>query len=680
LIDWYRNRYRDVVRDSIRKLKKSESDAWRGTVNDAVRWFNRDGDVQMLRDAMVQRFATYIEKEPLNPDANYSDSSTQWAWTIRSGNPLNANAIGRQLRLRDDAAMAIDAGHVEAINTGIGIRIIQTLGTLHTEPDAVFQFVAKGTDDTVDDVEDLMSEVRQAGSFQRYATEMDLLSCMVESAWLHIYYKGNELRYDALPPSAVWIKYGSKIVYVDRDGNETRSWVDYRSGDLDDASAIIIQLAASKGDYDSSPDKQQYLAYVGCCDDFPEGRYVIYRAREPWPIPDGNTREEQDDIEYDHMEGNPSERCNPLTWLRHHGTDKERELVTTEYPLVLWRGGHRVFTSDFPPITTSLYEECIELEMGWSRVLRYALAGAQGVNLLKLADGEIRVPKSLENILIGERDEYQKTGWPASNAKDASDVMAVITEQAGLGFNCPGYQIVGHLAGNKEWSGIALAIQTAPLTSFRSKRHAINDDAMTRVWEIERALLVQGRKEARGLLTGDVEQRWDPGSWRMPGSELEDLQAQKEALDQGLDDQVMAVKRRHRLKTDSESEELIEKMKERDPGYPDNKTSSMFDLGVRQQRDETLSSQEEVVDAKASDSPIDSTVTATEDVQKQALNGAQITAIAEMASQVARGELTPEAAIEILVVAIPGLDRESAKRMVGKRVQQQDEQNIVQSQ
>jgi hypothetical protein len=51
-----------------------------------------------------------------------------------------------------------------------------------------------------------------------------------------------------------------------------------------------------------------------------------------------------------------------------------------------------------------------------------------------------------------------------------------------------------------------------------------------------------------------------------------------------------------------------------------------------------------------------------------------------MASQVARGELTPEAAIEILVVAIPGLDRESAKRMVGKRVQQPDEQNIVQSQ
>ena len=121
-------------------------------------------------------------------------------------------------------------------------------------------------------------------------------------------------------------------------------------------------------------------------------------------------------------------------------------------------------------------------------------------------------------------------------------------------------------------------------------------------------------------------------------------------------------------------------MKERDPGYPDNKTSSMFDLGVRQQRDETSSSQEDVVDAPASDSPIDSTVASNEDVQKQALNGAQITAIADMASQVARGELTPEAAIEILVVAIPGLDRESANRMVGTRVQQPDEQNVLQNQ
>ena len=572
MIDWYRNRHRDIVRDSIRKLKKDESESWRAAVNDAVRWFNRDGDVQMLRDAMVQRFATYIDKEVLNPEANYADGSTNWIWTIRSGNPRNADAIGRQLRLRGDAAMAIDAGHVEAINTGIGPRIIQTVATLHTEPDEVLQFVSPGTDDVIEDVEELMQDVRQAGSFQRYNIEKDILASIVESGWLHIYYKGKELRYDALPPSAVWIKYGSKIVYVEQDGTKVPTWVDYRSGDLDDASAIIIQLAVCKGDYDGDPDKQQYLAYYGCCKDWPEGRYVIYRAREPWPIPDGRTQEERDDIDYEHMEG--STPCNPLTWMRHHGTDVEKALVTTEYPLVLWRGGHRVFTADFPPITTSLYEECLELEMGWSRVLRYALAGAQGVDVLKLAEGSIRMPKSLEHVLIGEHDDYQKTGWPASNAADAAGVMAIITEQAGLGWNCPGYQIVGHLAGNKEWSGIALAIQTAPLISFRSKRHSLNEDAMTRIWEIERALLVQGRKEARGLLTGDIEQRWDPGKWRMPGSELEDLEAQGKALDQGLDDQVMAVKRRHRLKTDTEAEELIKTMKERDPGYPDNSKST----------------------------------------------------------------------------------------------------------
>jgi hypothetical protein len=44
--------------------------------------------------------------------------------------------------------------------------------------------------------------------------------------------------------------------------------------------------------------------------------------------------------------------------------------------------------------------------------------------------------------------------------------------------------------------------------------------------------------------------------------EVKKFQAQKEAVDHGLDDQVMAVKRRLGLKTDSEAEELIEKKKD----------------------------------------------------------------------------------------------------------------------
>lgn len=52
------------------------------------------------------------------------------------------------------------------------------------------------------------------------------------------------------------------------------------------------------------------------------------------------------------------------------------------------------------------------------------------------------------------------------------------------------------------------------------------------------------------------------------------------------------------------------------------------------------------------------------DVQDQAMNGAQVASLAEIAGQVARGELNSESAIGILLVAFPNIDEAEARRII----------------
>jgi hypothetical protein len=546
VLDWYGDRNRDVVRETLRKISVSRDTVDRAAIDSAIKWFNRIGDYDSLRSFAIQRFATYLTKTNItNPEGTNSVN-----WGFRTG---MTSAI------RAEAAAAIDAGHVEIINTGIGSKIIQSISTLFTEDDSYIRFVSPSQNDNVNEVESIMSEVWSAGGRQTILVQLDQMSCMVESAFVHVFFKGNELRWDVVSPSAVWIKFGSRLIYRDMNGEETSGWVDY--SDIDDASAVIIRTEIGKGVYDSSPDESQWQAYVGACKDWPDGRNVVYRARKPWPIPDLGSAK----IDYEHMpDGKP---CNQLTWIMHYGSETERAMVLTEYPVVLWRGGLQVEAQCYPPTTTSLYQSCFEIEMAWSRLLGYALKGARGVDLFQMATGNIRVPESLDVPVIGDGDTYQKTGWPASNSRDAANVVGIISEQMAMGFNAPGYNIVGMLNGMQPASGIALVIQSEPTIRFRKHRYNINKAAMRRLWWIERAMLAYKYPKDMNILTVDMSQEWNAGTWKIPVTDLEDAQATTTKLDNGTWDLVDGVRHTHRLSTDSEAEQKIEEMRGRDPGY-----------------------------------------------------------------------------------------------------------------
>lgn len=64
------------------------------------------------------------------------------------------------------------------------------------------------------------------------------------------------------------------------------------------------------------------------------------------------------------------------------------------------------------------------------------------------------------------------------------------------------------------------------------------------------------------------------------------------------------------------------------------------------------------------------------DLKDSSLNGAQVTSLAGVASQVATGQLTLEQGIEIIITAFNGVDRERAKTILGNGIQNDDAEKV----
>jgi hypothetical protein len=589
MIDWYASRNWWPVRQALKEIRASRYETSMSSVTDAIAYFNRERNNEMIRDAMKRRFGiALIPGESLTDD---------------SGSYVSRQGYYKRSAFSD----AIDVGMIENIDTGTGIKVIQTLATLSTQQDQSWTWVDKTApkQENIYDVSQLVGEVRERGGFATAFTELDMAACMVESALFHIYYDGDLITYDVVTRDKVWIYFGRSIE-LRAEGEQPKSKnVDFRK--LEDASAVIVLIATGSDDESMTksmtPEFNRYMAYVGSCTDFEDGRFVTYEARKPWPIPepypqDRGSIREKGAILYEHMiDGKP---CNPLSWLQNHGTPEERDLVTTEYPFVIWRAGHRAISNSIMPITTSLYESCIEIEIAMSRLLKAALDGARGMQVISLSKSNSKLPTNLDIPVISEGDSITQNGWPAGHAQSGIDVLLKITEQTVGSFNVPGYAVIGQLGGMNPQSGVALMIQTQPLITFRNRRISLNRDGARRIWEIERALLALGYpSETRGLLNPSIVQQWDPGRWELPEPKLEKVQGVTQAMDARLEDYVGAIQEWHGLPTEAAALELIDRMKARDPEFDPayqakQKQMEVQQNAVRNQEDKKGREEEEV--------------------------------------------------------------------------------------
>lgn len=467
------DRNREVIRKSLKDAKEEATDFENEAVDDSLDYFERLKDHPLTREKLKERGAQGIKKK--EGEAGYEYYTKQ----------------------RD--AEKIDSGQYETITSGVGTTIVNTISTLFTYPTQSWKYISEDEEPADEDEVAKLWLNRDQGDWGNAMSKADWVSNAVNTGPLLIQWAGGHLNYRAFSPSCIYAKFHDTIT----DEGEERG-VDYT--DLEDATVVVIKTNSVRGDGQSRPDLSSYVAFFGRSKEYEYGRQVQYTANrwDQWPevgMPEAND-----------WTTKSGEIANPLSWLA-----AQDEGYGAEYPILLIDGGIVVTSEVATPISTSLYENCLEIDVSFSRLMRYALMNTMGTMAITNDLGN-DLPRSLYGqIDLKQGQTFTLDAIPNSNAQVAWDITKGQSRAIAEGFGAPGYTILAETGGTAE-SGIALAIRTRPLIDNRNRRIRLNKSEVSRMYDIERGLY-QVHTET-SLLDG-VKQIWDPGRFIMPESMLD---------------------------------------------------------------------------------------------------------------------------------------------------------------
>ncbi len=536
MLKYATDRSNDLIRRALHEHTYSKQELENSIIDDAVAYFDRTGDHAALKEALTNRFAVGITKTTSLEDAG-SDTET-----------------GYETYSKNAKEVQIEQGLIEAVTSGIGAKIATALANLFTAENQNWTFVKEtksGEKETAEDAEEIIKEHRKVGEFSTTMVNTDYLSCSINGAYAYVSWKGGHLQYHVVNPSCLYTIYHEAIT----DDGKLRA-VDY--GQIEDATAVVLRLS---GSITAAPDKQQYLAIFGRSEQYPYGRHVTYRASRWDAIPDPNT----EGVEYVIPEGfkGAGEIANPLSWQAAQDTS----VMVPEYPIIAIDGGLAKTSGGLLNLTTSLFDNCIEIDMGYSRLLKDSLNAARGKDVVTNKLGA-PLPRSLEGVIsLLEGQELEVMGLPAAYAKDAMTVLESEVKSIGSGYSVPDYMLVSDPAGLAAASGVALYLRTKGLIDFRGYRIQANSPQVSRLFLIERGLITVYAPGQGKALEG-VEQVWDPGTYTIPEDKAEKTARLDAAVKAGFIDHVLAVKEFHNLSTAAEAKALIEEMEGRKAEYP----------------------------------------------------------------------------------------------------------------
>lgn len=521
ILDYGKNRTRELIRQTSLKLREISVRTDEINIDDALSYFERRTDTEAVRGKYKDRAAIGIRKK--EGDQGYETYT------------------------KSRVAEMIDQGELEVITVGTGPRILGARATLFSYPTQSWDWTTQVEEKDQPDEETakIITEQREAGGFWTEVPNADWISCGIETGPLHVDWMGGHLDYRAFSPNAINIRYGESI-----EDSGVQRGVDYHS--LEDALVVVVLLSGARGGNDAFPEVNQYVAYFGRSDIYPYGRRVQFFAQHWQDIPDVDA----DPTAHDYRLAS-GEIANPLSWM---ASKKASEgIAVPEYPIVLMHGGLSR-TADTPiPISTSLYESCLEIDVAFSKLLKASQTSALGKDVLTNELGH-ELPRCLEGaVLLRKGQTLQIMGQPVSNAQGAMEITKDTMRALAEGYNVPGYQVIAPPGGNPE-SGIALIVRTQPLIKDRDDRAKLNKKEVERLWQIERYMyeFVTGKP----LGTRETKQIWNPGRYIMPETETEKVTRLTTAMDKGLIDYVRAIRDFHNLATDKDAIEFIEKMQD----------------------------------------------------------------------------------------------------------------------
>lgn len=536
------NRTNELIRGTLRDANFARIESENAAVDSAIQFFDRQTDHASVKAKLQSRFAVGIQK--------VGTTSTVDGTT-------GDNETGYETYVKGNVGEAIDQGLYEVVTSGVGNKVITALANLFNQPTQSWTFLSGDT--AAEDAAELINRHRLAGGFDTTMVNSDSLSCAVNTSFVLVDWIGGHLKYRLVSPTAV-----NAIFHETIEDNGVERGVDY--SELEDATAIVIRLADS---IDVDPGKSQYLAIFGRSEVYPFGRWVTYRASRWDNIPEPD----EDGVDYRLPSG---ELANPLSWLAAQNPD----MGVPEYPLIRLDGGLSRVTNAFAETTLSLFQNMLEIDLAYSRILKDALIAARGTVIIKNPSGD-PLPRTAEGpiALSGDQD-MTFDGQSAGEAVSALDVLQGLVVAVGGGYSVPDYQLVPDAQTLTASSGVALLIRTKPLIGFRDYRIQVNTLQVERLWAIEKGM-IEVFTDDQSLR--DIEQVWDSGELEIP----EDLTERTERLQKqqaaGYKSYLMALQEDNGLATIDEAKALAEQIAEQNEEVPPPQQQQQRQRGAPQQ-------------------------------------------------------------------------------------------------
>ena len=406
-------------------------------------------------------------------------------------------------------AAAIAAGLYEVVCRGTTRKITRATATLVQNSEITFQ--RDGAED--DEFSEMMRRERRRGGFSLAMARLDDMSVVCGSAALLVQVMGSRLSYQPLTAAQVWIVYGSDIA----EGDEIRP-VD-RSR-IDEASCVVIETAPGS-----------FAGFWGRSDQYPRGRYARWDGEsDSWksaPAPGAAGC-------WDWMDAD--DIANPLTlWQEETG-----DYSIPEYPLIAWYGMTSPI-SEVLPVSDSLYEASLEIDLTASRISMAANKGARGAWFLTQEAGASPVQPSSFDEGVKALEPGQGAivlTVPSSNVEVAASTNDRNARYLADEYGVPSYMISGADTTYQIPSGVALQEIQKPLQRTLESRYEANEASMERLFRVECGLI--------GMETGDmfgdgVEQIWTLRTALSELPILERLAEQQQRITMGLSDAAQAL-------------------------------------------------------------------------------------------------------------------------------------------
>lgn len=517
-------RIRRVLVDDRGQTDEEWVSADESAVNDIVGYFDRLTDHAQVKAAIIQRYGTGIKQTRID-DENTIETYTH-----------------------EEVEILVDSGMWEAVTIGYGHKIVAALATLFSEKGSRFVLKKETEDQDVGGAEEVLQRHRRIGGAQTALVKTDERAQQCASGLLFLEWRDDHVLYRSIDPGRIQACYNATIT----DAGENRPT---DKMDLEDASVVVIKT----GENDQGV--KSYIAIYGRCEEYPNGRYVVYTdSSDGRKIPAvGN------DAAYDYLLD--GEVANPMSkWAADHPDEG-----WPEYPLCILRSGDG--DDALLPVSTSLYVQSLNYDVAASHTLSTSQNAAAGTLAItrKQEARAMPLPRSTYGTVdLPPGMEMERIPGDAGASTASYDVLRKEKVDSAAARGVPDYMAASEDHTLDASSGVALAVKTRPLRMKRQQLADLNKPAIRKLFRLEIAFicLFGEESDADKDLLKSLSQEWETGTVALPENKKEKADRIIVLKKDGVYDELAAIQDWHDFDTIEEAIEEYERIKARKDKYP----------------------------------------------------------------------------------------------------------------